>query len=321
MGVEYKDYYRILGVDRSASQSEIQKAYRKLAKKYHPDKNPDDQVAENKFKEASEAYEVLKNPENRKKYDALGANWKSGDNFRAPPGWENIGFDMGQGPGMGGFSSFFESIFGGGGPGGQARGPHQGFGGGHGFHQQPRAQKGVNQSVNITITLEEAFSGAKRSLRITDPDTGQAKTLTVKIPKGSVEGTKIRLAGQGGPGAGGGTRGDMHLVVHFADHPRFKAKGHNLHATINLAPWEAALGAKISVPTLDGLVELKVPASVSSSIKMRLKGKGLPKSEGCGDIIATLQIVLPKQLSKMERKLFEDLAAHSKFDPRAGTNP
>lgn len=311
MGVAYKDYYKVLEVEKTASQTDIQKAYRKLAKKYHPDKNQNNKSAEDKFKEVTEAYEVLKNPESRQKYDSLGSNWKAGDNFRAPPGWENMGFDMGQGPGMGGFSSFFDSIFG-----GQAQ-PR----GGHGYQRQAPPRKGANQSVNITISLDEAYHGATRSIRLTDPKTGQAKTLSVKIPRGSVEGTKIRLAGQGAPGSGGGPQGDLLLIVHFSAHPQFKAKGHNLHASIFVAPWEAALGAKVRVPIFDGAVDLKVPPCTSSGSKMRLQGKGLPMPSGAGDIIATIQIAMPKKLTKIEKKYFEDLAAHTTFDPRPGTKP
>lgn len=340
----YQDYYKILGVDRKASQDEVRKAYRKLARKYHPDVNKDD-GAEDKFKEIGEAYEVLGDEKKRQAYDALGSNWQAGQNFRPPPGWDFQGgpggasFHFSGGDG-GGFSDFFQQIFGGGGggmggmggfgggPGGMGGGP--GMGGFHGFGggpMQPRPRKGRNLETEIEVSLDEAYHGAEKSLSFQisdlDPGTGQrrsrSKSFQVKIPAGITDGKKIRLKGQGGDGISGGPKGDMLLKVRLRPHPTFEVQGHDLRTTLRLAPWEAALGAKVPVPTLDGTVKLTVPAGTASGAKLRLKGKGLPgkaKGKGRGDLFAVVKIVFPAEPDDQQRELWEKLAEASGFDPR-----
>lgn len=306
--MKYKDYYKILEVKRDASQSEIQKAYRKLARKFHPDVNKD-KGAEDRFKEATEAYEVLKSPENRKKYDELGANWKAGDRFTPPSGWQNIGFDFNAGPGVSGFSSFFESVFGGG-MGGSGR-RHSGF------SQRPQPRKGADQSVEISIPLEDAYFGASRKIQLTDPSTGSSKNLQVKIPKGITSGTKIRLKGQGSSGDGSAPSGDLFLGIKFTYAPNFSSQGHNVHRVLKITPWEAALGSKIDISLPLGSVGLKIPAGIQSGSKLRLKGKGIPKKENVhGDVIVEIQISIPKELNPKEKELFEKLQNISTFNPR-----
>lgn len=322
VAVKFQDYYQTLGVPKTASQDEIQRAYRKLARKYHPDVNKE-KGAEQKFKELSEAYEVLKDPDKRKQYDELGANWKAGQEFKPPPGWKNAKFDFG-GPGGfsfggDGFSDFFEMFFGrSAGPGrGGARvrfGPH---GAGFDFEQEFQ-QAGATHEAQITISLEDAYHGAKRQITLSD-NGGPPKTYDVKIPRGVTEGAKIRLAGQGGPGRGGAPPGDLILIVHLAQHPNFQVDGHDLTTTLPLTPWEAALGAKLPVDTLEGQVTLTIPPGAASGQKLRLRGKGLPHRghpDRHGDLYVLLKIVVPKELSDEERRLFEELAKVSRFDPR-----
>ncbi|MEW6613833.1 MAG: DnaJ C-terminal domain-containing protein [Pseudomonadota bacterium] len=317
--MEYKDYYKVLGVEKSADQEEIKRAYRKLARKYHPDvsKEPN---AEEKFKELQEAYEVLKDPEKRSAYDQLGS-YQAGQEFRPPPGWEeNVHFHWGGGAEAGGFSDFFESLFGGGlGRGGFGRGA--GAGAGAGF-----AAAGEDFEVTLPVTLEEAFAGTQKTVRLEMPEVqpnGRVarvpRQIQVRIPKGVSEGQRLRLAGQGGKGYGGGPAGDLYLRIALQPHPLFKVQEHNLSVELPLAPWEAALGATVEVPTLDGRVRLKIPAGASTGQKMRLAGKGLPKpgGKGAGDLFAVLQVVVPKHLSDRERTLFEQLAQSSNFKPRA----
>lgn len=331
--MDYKDYYEILGVSREAPKEEIQKAYKKLARKYHPDvsKEPD---AETRFKELSEAYEVLKDPEKREKYDRFGSAWKQArQTGQSPPGWEGVHFDFGPaaggfrfegaGPGFGGsgFSDFFEMLFGGAGGAGGARGfggaeqaMRGGFrpGGGHG------RRKGADQEAAITLSLEEAARGGRRELTLTDPATGGSKTLAVKIPPGAKPGGKIRLAGQGSPGAGGGPAGDLYLKVELVPHPKLRLQGNDLHATVPIAPWEAALGGEADVPTLNGPTRVKIPAGTSSGRRIRLRGKGFPQPKGeTGDLYAEFRIVVPEEPSKQERELYEKLKAASDFDPRS----
>lgn len=319
MTVKFQDYYEVLGVSRTASQDEIQKAYRGLARKYHPDvaKTAD---AEEKFKQISEAYEVLKDPDKRKKYDTLGANWKAGQEFTPPPGWDfdfkNFGGGGGGGAGGGGagsFSDFFESIFGG--LGGRAQG------GG----RRQRSAKGQTVEGELRLTLEDVFHGGSKTITLAsnDPATGQRqnKNYTVKIPVGVKHGSTIRLAGQGLPGGGGGPAGDLLLKVIIADHPRFRVvEGHDVTSTVPLTPWEAALGTKLAVYTLDGSVTLTIPPGSQSGQKLRLRGKGLPTRGGKehGDMFVQLKIVVPKpdEMTKKERKLFEELRDASEFKPR-----
>ncbi len=329
MGVEYKDYYKILGVDRNADASEIKKAYRKLAHKYHPDVNKDPE-AENKFKEVSEAYEVLKDPEKRKKYDSLGADWKSGQEFHPPPGWENIGFGFGGKTrpgggagfsGMGGFSDFFDAIFGD--LGGGAAGARGRTGRGGGFQWPPPA-KGQDQEATVTVSLEEAYFGTKKNIALQAREVdqmGRPKTTTrrydVRIPPGTTNGTRIRLGGQGGAGAQGGAAGDLYLSVRIAPHPHFRLKDHNLETDLRIAPWTAALGGSAEVRTVEGKATVKIPPGTQSSQRIRLKGKGLPhgKKGARGDLFAVVRIAVPKELTDKEKKLFQQLAKESQFKP------
>jgi curved DNA-binding protein len=316
--LEYKDYYATLGVKKDASQDEVQKAYRKLARKYHPDVNKDPK-AEAKFKEIGEAYEVLKDEEKRKKYDQYGSAWKSAQQRGAPPpGWEGMHFDFGGEPGgfdfggMGGgegFSSFFEMLFGRGGPGGRTA---DGFGGGR-FGPRP----GTDSEAQLAITLEEAVHGGRREIALSDPSTGQRKNLSVRIPAGVRPGQKIRLAGQGGGGMGGGPAGDLLLKIEIEPDPRFRIEGSDLYTTLPVSPWEAALGGEAVVETLDGDVRVRIPAGSSSGRKIRLRGRGLSlPGGGKGDLFAEIRVVVPEQLSERERELFEQLAEESHFRAR-----
>lgn len=313
MPVQFQDYYKTIGVPRNASEDEIQKAFRDLARKYHPDINQDP-GAEDKFKELNEAYEVLKDPEKRKSYDTLGANWKAGQRFTPPPGWENIRYATG-GPGgaaggMGDFSDFFSSLFG-----GRA-------GGFRGVRTGPLRRRGEDFEAELEISLRDAAHGLKKKVDLEIHGAGgfgapQKKSLTVTIPPGVTNGSKIRLSGQGGPGAAGAGAGDLFLRIRLRRDPDFTPEAHNLRTTLKLAPWEAALGTQIDVPTLDGPVKMKVPAGIQSGQTLRLKGKGLPKRRGeTGDLLATVQIAVPKKLTKKEKELFERLAETSKFEPR-----
>lgn len=308
--MDYKDYYKVLGVSRSASADEIKKAYRKLARQYHPDKNKA-KGSEEKFKDANEANEVLSDPEKRKAYDTLGPNWKGGSGFSPPPGWDarNFGRNSGGrgGPGAGagagaaGFSDFFSTLFGGG------AGPGMGGSGGRfsfedeadGFHRPPPSR------AKIEITLEDSFHGGSRQVSLAD-----GRTLSVRIPKGITDGQSIRLAEQGPRGS------DLVLEVGFAAHPQFKVEGRDIKVTVNLTPWEAALGAKIPVPTLGGTVELNIPAGTQGGKKLRLKGRGLPGTPP-GDQTVSLRIVTPAPKDDTERGAYEALARlFEGFDPR-----
>jgi curved DNA-binding protein len=311
LAVDYRDYYEVLGVPRGAGDEEIRSAYRKLAREYHPDVNKDP-GAEDRFKEVSEAYEVLRDPEKREKYDRFGANWKAGQDVSGASGFGDAsgfggssgfgGFGAGDGQGFGdgaGFSDFFESFFGGR-PGGSARG-FEGF-----------SMRGGDQEATLEVTLEEAAHGGKRKFSLAD-----GRDFEVRIPPGVRDGQKIRLAGQGGEGSSGGPAGDLYLRVRIKPHPRFRREGDDLVVEIPVAPWEAALGATVPVPTLDGSAKVKVPAGSSSGRRLRLKGEGMPgPGERKGDLYASVRIVVPKKLEKRERELFEELAAASRFDPR-----
>lgn len=322
--MDYKDYYAILGVKKDSSEDEIQKAYRKLARKYHPDVNKAPE-AETRFKEIGEAYEVLKDPDKRQKYDQYGSAWKRAQQTGAPPpGWEGFNFDFGQGGGGfdfggggGDFSSFFEMLFGGRQGARGARGAGfsgfggQGFGGGFGG--------GGDTEATISLSLEEAVRGGKREITLQDPNTGQRKTLSVRIPEGVRAGQRIRLAGQGQPGMNG-QAGDLYLRIEIEPDPRWKLDGANLQATVAVTPWEAALGGDADVQTLDGPVRIKIPAGSSTGRKIRLRGRGLPQAGGStgdrGDLIAEIRIVVPEKLSERERELFEQLAEASSFRAR-----
>jgi curved DNA-binding protein len=315
--LEYKDYYQTLGVKKDSSQDDIQKAYRKLARKFHPDVNKDPE-AEVKFKEIGEAYEVLKDPDKRKKYDQFGSNWNrvGGGPGGAPPGWDfsqgGMGFDFGdfQGAGGGQFSDFFEMLFGGGAGRGRRRGGPAGFGAA-GFEGAPRGG-GSDSEATITLSVEEAVRGGSREIALADPSTGQRKTLSVKIPEGVRPGQKIRLAGQGSSGFGGGPAGDLFLKVEIAPDPRFKIEGSDILTTVSVFPPQAVLGGEADVETPTGPVRVRIPARSSSGRKIRLRGRGLSQSGGNkGDLLAEIRIVVPEQLTDRERELYEQLAEAS----------
>jgi curved DNA-binding protein len=314
MSVQYKDYYESLGVPRTANDVEIKKAFRKLAREYHPDVAKDKKKAEERFKEINEAYEVLSDPDKRKKYDELGAHWKSGAEFRPPPGFGGFGggqaFRGGRAAGgeefhFGGtgFSDFFEQLFG-----SRMRG---GFSQRGGFTEEDLAERGADIEGDIMVTLEEAARGSVRTVNVTHGD--RRESHQVKIPAGIMEGQKLRLAGRGESGSGGGESGDLYLRVRFAKHPDFDVDGHNLIYELELSPWEAALGAGISVPTLNGHVNIKIPAGTSSGQKLRVRGRGLGKD---GDLLVATKIVVPPTLTDAQKKLWEQLAKESQFNPR-----
>ncbi len=309
MAVSYKDYYKLLEVERSASAEEISKAFKKLARKHHPDLNPGDTAAEEKFKELNEAYEVLKDPEKRRMYDQLGPDWQHGQQFRGAPGFE--GFNFGGFGGAGGyarsgdFSDFFESLFG---QGGRSAYGHGGanfgadpFGG---FSQRPI--KGKNMQAEMTVSLEDALHGARRTITLS---SGQGKRdLEVNIPAGIKEGAKLRLSGQGEPSPTGGASGDLLLSIRFMAHPHFSVQGNDLSYDALVMPWEAVLGTKITVPTLDGEIEMNIPAGTSSGKRFRLRGKGLGKESARGDLTARIMIKSPEKISEEESALWLKLA-------------
>ena len=322
MSVEFKDYYEILGVPRNASGGAIKKAFRKLARQHHPDVAKDKKGAEEKFKELNEANEVLSDPEKRRKYDELGAEWNQpGRQAPQPQG----GPDPAQGPedgsefhfGGAGFSDFFEKFFSGRGRSSAGFG-HPGENGsdGGGF-----PQRGQDVEGDILVTLDEVLRGATREIRLqrTDPRTGKSttQTLRVKIPVGVREGQRIRLTGNGLEGSAGAEAGHLYLRVTFAKHPEFRVRGANLYHDLDLSPWEAALGATIQIPTLDGRASLKVPPGTMAGREFRLRGKGLPSGDGThGDLHAVAHIHIPPELTPEEKILWEQLAAGSKFNPR-----
>jgi curved DNA-binding protein len=308
--VKYKDYYEIMGVQRGASAEEIKTAYRKLARKYHPDvsKEPD---AEERFKELGEAYEVLRDPEKRAAYDELGANWKAGQEFRPPPDWNQQGFsrDFGQGAEGADFSDFFAHIFG-------ERGAAHGFG-------RTRQAHGNHAFAHMRIPLEDAFGGATRQLNIeySEIDTNgrpqrRHRKINVKIPAGVVDGQQIRLSGQGEPGFGGGPAGDLFIEIRIEPHHLFSQTGRDVSLELPVTPWEAALGATVRVPTLAGPVEMKIPAGSQAGKQLRLRGRGLPGSPP-GDQTVVLKIVTPPADTPERKALYEKMATSMAFDPRA----
>jgi curved DNA-binding protein len=323
VAVQYKDYYETLGVPRGASDAEIKKSFRKLAREYHPDVAKDKKRAEEKFKEINEAYEVLSDPAKRKKYDELGSGWKSGAEFRPPPGWESFsGGQVFRGRaqpgeefefhfGGTGFSDFFEQLFG-----SRMRG---GFGSRGGFRAEEFAERGADIEGDIMVTLDEAMRGSVREVNVRRPVGRATKTETyqVRIPPGVTEGQKLRVAGRGEAGSGGGESGDLYLRVRLARHPDFEVDGHDLIYEAELAPWEAVLGAEISVPTLAGRVNIKIPAGTQDGQKLRVRGRGLPsRDNGHGDLFVVARIAVPSKISDAERKLWEQLKRESKFNPR-----
>ena len=311
--MEYKDYYEIMGVARGATQDEIKRSYRKLARKYHPDVSKESD-AEERFKALGEAYEVLKDPEKRAAYDQLGANWQGGQDFNAPPDWD-AGFEFSGGGFTGGdsadYSDFFESLFGQ----GYAR---QAGGGRAGFHA-----RGQDRHAKILVDLEDSFTGATRAINLQVPEltpdghvTTRTRTLNIKIPRGIREGQKIRLAGQGDPGQGSATAGDLYLEIDFKPHALYRAEAHDLYLDLPVAPWEAALGATVKVPTPEGVVELKVPAGSAQGKKMRLKGRGIPAKQA-GDLYVVLQIALPGADTEQAKKLYQQMQEELNFNPRS----
>jgi curved DNA-binding protein len=319
MAVKFQDYYETLGVGRNASEDEIKKAYRKLARKYHPDVNKDKE-AEEKFKQVNEAHEVLKDPEKRKLYDQLGPDWQAGQDFKPPPGWENVHFEFRTDPGAeafgfdDGFSDFFGMLFGNRMAGGTRTA------GGHATW----LMRGQDHEAEVAISLEDAYHGTTRTITLQGHEIdgqGQLRptvqNLQVKIPPGVTNGSRIRLRGKGGEGMGGSPPGDLYLRVKLEPHPRFRVDGHHLQIEVPVAPWEAALGTTVEVNTLDGTVNLKIPAGSQSGQKLRLRGKGLSRNgDGPGDLFARVKIVVPKELSPKEKELFSEMAKVSSFKPR-----
>jgi len=296
--MKYKDYYKILGVERSAGEDEIKKAYRKLARKYHPDVSKEANAKE-KFQDVSEAYETLRDKEKRAAYDSLGSGFRQGQDFRPPPDWfdrfggggraEDLhGVDLGE---------LFESmgLF------------------GRAGRRSRRSFAGEDYEIPVRLTLEEAASGAERTVQL---ESGSS--FTARIPRGATDGQRLRLRGKGGAGVNGGPAGDLYLTIALEPHSLYRPSGHDLDIEVPLAPWEAALGAEVQIPTLEGRVTMKVPAGSKAGQKLRLAGKGLPKpGGGAGDLYALLSIAVPATLTEAEQKLYEQLRETSRFDPRA----
>lgn len=303
--MKYKDYYEVLGVARDASPETIKRAYKRLARKYHPDVSSE-RDAEARFKEIGEAYDVLRDKDKRATYDNLGRGYHAGDEFRPPPGWEqSFGFRSHSPGERFDFSDFLEGLFGQGASRGDPFGAH---------FRQPGA-RGADERARISITLEEAFHGGTRSVGLSGGARGVAsRALKVKIPRGIQAGQQIRLAGQGhkGPGA---RPGDLLLTVEFVPHPVFRPEGKDVHMSLPIAPWEAALGATVKVPTLGGNVDLKIPPGSQSGRKLRLKGRGLGGARP-GDQLVTLQIVTPAADTEAAKRFYRSMADEFKFNPR-----
>jgi len=334
--MEYKDYYQIMGVKRDATQDEIKRAYRKLARKYHPDVSKEAD-AEQRFKEVGEANEVLKDPEKRAAYDQLGANFKAGQDFNAPPDWD-AGFEFSGGGFTGGYSAdgrnrhqfddvdasaysdFFESLFG---QGFQQAGPSS-----QEYQQQGGFQAaGSDHHAKILIDLEDAMTGATRSISLRVPGvdvsshlTTKQRVLKINIPKGIKQGQHIRLSGQGNPGMGQGKAGDLYLEIEFNPHSIYRVEGRDVYLDLPVAPWEAALGAKVKAPTPAGAVDLTIKQGSTNGSKMRLKGRGIPasaSSNNAGDLYVILQVALPPADSDSEKAAYEKMQQSFSFNPRA----
>lgn len=291
--MDFQDYYELLGVAKDANGAEIKKAFRKLARKFHPDVAEDKEGAEDKFKQINEAYEVLGDPEKRKRYDQLGSNWDG----RASGGGGGGGFDFGGT----GFSDFFEAYFGGSGGGGMPRGgsPFGGMGG------VPRARGGADIEGRIMVTLSEVNDGSVREITLTRPG-GAPETLKVRVPKGVEDGQRLRVSGKGDPGTGGGPQGDLYLVITLARHPEFEVEGADLVHELELPPHELVLGTQVSVPTLGGRLKVKVPECSQPGDRLRVSGKGLAKSgDGHGDLYVELAAEYPESLTAEQRKIWE----------------
>jgi curved DNA-binding protein len=313
--MEFKDYYQVMGVPREASQEDIKRAYRKLARKYHPDVSKDAK-AEEKFKELGEAYEVLKDPEKRTAYDQISTGRRQGESFTPPPDWDTH-FDFGgggfTGESPGGFSDFFESLF------GRSAGPRRGPGQSTWSGPLP----GEDQQARIYLSLEDAYAGGNQSITLQIPEIDaqgrlvtRTRSLNVKIPKGVKEGQRIRLAGQGGPGTRGGPGGDLYLEIHFKPHKLFRVEGSDIYLDLPVTPWEAALGQTVTVPTLAGKVDLKLPPNSQSGQKLRLKGRGLP-GDPHGDQYAVLRIVTPEAKTAEAKNLYRKMEEIMPMNPRA----
>ncbi|HTZ21280.1 MAG TPA: DnaJ C-terminal domain-containing protein [Opitutaceae bacterium] len=318
MAVKFQDYYETLGVPRTASAEEIKQAFRKLARLHHPDVAKNKAAGEAKFKEINEAYEVLGDPEKRRRYDELGANWQDSGGgtpgpARAPQGEPAFEFDGT------GFSDFFESFFGGGRGGfGRFRQPA----GREEDEEESFAYQGQDVEADLLVTLEEALRGARRKVTLRRPamdgEAERTNTYQVRIPPGVREGQRIRLAGQGGTGMGGGAAGDLYLRVRLARHPDFSVQGADLYCDLDLAPWEAVLGVKAKISTLDGPTSLRVPPGTAAGSQLRLRGLGLPRVDHTrGDLYATVRVRVPSSVSAEERALWEKLARTSTFKPRS----
>lgn len=321
MRTEFRDYYRTLGVSRDSGDDEIRKAFRKLAAKYHPDVAQDKKDGEEKFKEINEAYEVLSDPEKRRKYDTLGAGWKTGAGFESSPG-------AGRGPWTGpggseayefhfdgtGFSDFFERFFGG------AR-----QGANPAFKEGVYAARGADIEGDILVTLEEVTHGSVRSisLRRVHPRSGEVETHTfkVRVPAGVQNGQTIRVPAKGGDGAGGMPPGDLYLHVRLAAHPHFRTRGADLYYDLALAPWDAVLGTTVAVPTLVDSVKVRIPAGTNVGQSLRVRGRGLPGVAGGepGHLYVVVNVELPTKLTPGERSLWENLRGGSRFQPRSAS--
>lgn len=307
--VKYKDYYGILGVDKKVSQEEIKKAYRKLAKKYHPDANPGNKEAEEKFKDISEAYEVLGDEEKRKQYDTLGSGFNFQGGFDFDPsqfGFDNFNYDF-SGSGSGGYSDFFNMFFGDGSFNFRDIFSNEGSG----FRRRSHSRKGKDLQLELEVTLEEGLKGAEK--KISFRRENQNKSLSFKIPKGVKDGEKIRLKGQGESGVNGGANGDLYLTVKMRSKAREKLEGIDITTSIDVFPWDAALGSEVSVETLDGKILVKIPAGIQTDTKLRIPGKGYIDRQGRrGNLYIKIRIVNPKQINKEMIKLFERLREISK---------
>src|SRR3954467_2236664 len=313
MPVQFRDYYETLGVPKTATEDEIRSAFRKLARKYHPDVAKDKKAAEEKFKEINEAYEVLSDPEKRKKYDQLGADWNRPGGFQPPPQWAGQqhpggGFSQWGGDGGGGvefefggtgFSDFFEAFFGG----GRGRSAFGGFG-----QRDAMAERGHDVEADIMVTLEEALHGSTRQVSLRRAGSKKTETYQVKIPRGVREGQRIRLAGQGEAGERGGKSGDLFLRVRLARHPDYSVEGNDLVHEVKIAPWQAVLGDQLILPTLEGSARLKLPPGTQGGQRFRLRGRGLPGVSGQrGDLYVVVQVSVPKKLSEREQEIWEQL--------------
>ena len=314
MAAQFRDYYETLGVPKSASADDIKSSFRKLARKHHPDLAKDKKAAEEKFKEINEAYEVLSDPEKRKKYDEYGANWQhAGNGFQGSPGGARGpgsggfgGFGGGAGDGSDfhfggtGYSDFFEQFF------GTRRG--RGYGGGVDFEEEV-PQRGRDVEADILVTLDEVLNGATRQISFRKGNSPEVQTYTVKIPKGVRAGQRIRLAGQGGSGGARGEAGDLYLRVKLQQHPDYRFEEADIYYEADVAPWQAVLGCELTIPTPDGRAKLKIPAGTQNGRKFRIPGRGLPGKSGRGDFYAVVEIAIPESVTPEQKELWEKLSA------------